>query len=150
MITMPDRSSPTCATFHAFEALDTALEPVRAISKAVEFSPSASMGEVLVTWHEQQAGFDVRQQWFHTVTPALHQWAAMQAIAPVGPVLLSTPLLAFTGQLRAQLIDLFRPLVQTADEVARWMHAALIEAAERAHAVLCTDPDVRRRKAAVE
>lgn len=75
---------------------------------------------------------------------------AFYAWTPVAPLLVSTPLVDIADQWRALVADLLRPPVELADEVARWMHAALTEAAEHAHAVLCTDPDGHRRKTAVK
>ncbi|MET8848474.1 hypothetical protein [Amycolatopsis sp. NPDC004625] len=150
---MTDRPGATYATPYAVEAMDTALARVRAFSTAVDFRPPIrSIGEALEAHYKQLAVFDVREQLFRNLAPALHHhWAAtLQPVVPVSPVLLTTSLLDFVDQLRTRLIDLFRPVAETADEVARRAHAALEAAAERAHAVLCADPDVRRRKAAVE
>lgn len=167
MITMTGQHAPTAAPI--LEAIDTALAPARAISTAVEFQRATILAtgaaieaacsskrmlaetieaalypQRLMAEMTRAAGFGVPAYRWCAVTPALpafHAWT---------PVLMSAPLLDIAEQWRALVADLLRPAVRLAGEVARWLHAALLEAAEHAHAVLTTDPDIRRRKAAVE
>ena len=162
MITMNDRREPMYAATQILEAIEAMSAPVRAIAKAAEIQlapifsaaeaveavlyPQRLMAETIAATAVSTARF-IPTQYVQAVMPVL---PAFQVWTPVAPVLVSTPLVDFADRWRALVADILRPAVQLAGEVARWMHAALIEAAEDAHAVLCTDPDIRRRKAAVE
>lgn len=156
MITMTDQHA---ATDHLLEAIEMVLAPVRAISKAanVQLAPFFSaVGAIDAALYPQRLMAEtvaastarfIPVQYFQAITPVL---PAFHAWTPVAPLLVSTPLVDIADQWRALVANILRPAVQLAGEVARWMHTALIEDAEHAHAVLCTDPDIRRRKAAVE
>lgn len=164
MITMTDRRGLTYATDHILEAIETALEPVRAISAAaqLQLAPMVAVADAVeAALYPQRlmaktiaatATQFLPTQFLPTrylqavmpMLPAFHAWT------PVAPILVSTPLIEIADHWRALIADILRPAVQFAGEVAQWMYEALIEAAERAHAVLCTDPEVRRRETAVE
>ncbi|WP_410570503.1 hypothetical protein [Amycolatopsis sp. cmx-4-61] len=159
MITMTDRRGLTYATDHILGAIETTLEPVRAIAAAaqLQLAPMVAAAEaveaalypqrLMVETIAATATQVLPTRYLQAVVPVL---PAFQVWTPVAPVLAATPLIEVADHWRALIADLLRPAVRFAGEVAQWMYAALIEGAERAHAVLCTDPDVRRRQAAVE
>jgi hypothetical protein len=160
MITMNDRRATVYATPQVFEAFDTLLARLRAVSEAsqIQMAPLAAGLQAVAAAADQQrrmaemimsnvATYILKpySDTLAALSPALHAWT------PVAPMLMTTSLVELADQWRAMVANLLRPLQWLAGQLAWWrrLHEALIAAAERAHAVLRTDPDIWRRKAAV-